>query len=144
MKNQTTPTFQFFQHGAEEAFVFTTDSYIRIDRFATGDANHADRQTMRVRLLAAIELSKRFEFNYDLHVILTESVKNIVGYKVQKKREERKLTPVDMVFLRWAIIYTDRLMEQATYWEQVQAYKAAEDQCFIDSDKVIYELQTIH
>lgn len=152
MKNQDKQTVQspledagsYFAYGDEEAMVLTLDSYIRLGKFGTGDATHADRQTYRIRLMAGIYLLDNFEYDAYADALLARALIIVTDYRTQQKRELRKLDVGAMDSLRKAMILVDELIEKSAPWDQVLAYKFGQDHCLVDSEKVEYVRVTIH
>lgn len=119
------------------------DSYVRIERFKTGEAIMADRQTLKIRLCAGAQRLEDFEHD-GADLILQQAWNAVNGYNPQVKREKRQFTEEQTSILKQAMDIVDEVLRNSTLWECVQAYKYGEDKCLIDSDKTEYVLLTIH
>lgn len=135
---------QHFAHGDEQENRLTIDTYLRVSRFATGEADHGDRQTLRIRLCAASYLLETFDYNPVAEAVLIRALEIVDGYRPQIKRDLRKVDVGSMSTLRRAFILFDEMVEQSSYWLQVQAHKHGEDICLIDAANYEYSLITVH
>lgn len=120
------------------------ETYARITRFATGDADHNDRQTMRIRLFAGAKLLEGFEYNPAAEANFIRAMEILTAYNPQRSKNLRKVDVGAMGTLRMTFILLEELMRKSSYWEQVEAIKYGENHCLIDSANYEYELVTVH
>lgn len=135
---------KFFAHGEEQEQMLTFHSYACLERFATGNADHADRQAMRIRLIAAVVLLEGFDYNPYAEAVINRAVELVTAYRPQSPRDLRKIDVGAMGTLRTAVIMVDELVKRSTYWQQVEAYKFAENGCLTGAADYFYELITVH
>lgn len=135
---------QYFLHGEEQEKLLTFHSYSSLERFANGTADHADRQAMRIRLIAAVVLLEGFEYNARAEAIIDRAVEIVTSYRPQLSRDLRKIDVGAMGTLKQAVLLVDELVERSTYWQQVEAYKFAENGCLTGAADYSYELITVH
>lgn len=124
--------------------VLAIDSYMRLERFKTGDAVMADRQTTRIRLIGAIHLLEEGFDGDGAAELLVDALMIVAKYNPQKKRELRKFTTEEVELVGLALNLADELYGQSTVWECTLAYKFGEDKTITGSDETEYVLMTIH
>jgi hypothetical protein len=119
------------------------DAYLRVTRLGTGEAMHADRQTLLIRLHAGMHRLNDFT-----HEGADEAIKLALmltaGYRPQMKKELRSFGTAKLDVIREALAVIEEMFSMSTLWEVAQAYKYAEDKCLVDSESTEYVLMTIH
>lgn len=156
MKNQTQPkkikaalaAFEdvndFFAFTDDDSNVLTAIAYLRLDSFGTGEATLADRQICRIRLVAGLGLLELFEYDSYNTALINRAIEIVYNYRTQIKRDLRKIDVGAMGTLREAMLLIDRMVTQTSLWDQVMAYKKAEDACLIGSNTLEYVQLTVH
>lgn len=133
----------YLQLSEEDFGYLTTYSYLLIDRFATGEATHAERQSTLIRLYAGMQ--RLLDFYYEGGgSLLWRTLEAVNAYRPQAKKEVRKLSPEQIELLTKATVMIDEMLSNSSVWENAQAYKYGEDKCIKDSNQTEYVLITVH
>jgi hypothetical protein len=129
--------------GDEDFDRLAIDGYLRLERMKTGDAIHADRQTLMIRLHAGIDRLKDF-YQDGGEEMLKDALIVVNGYRPQAKKDLRRINDEQAATVRDALVLVDELFSMSTLWERTLSYKYGEEKCLIGADQTEYVLMTVH
>lgn len=141
--NLTDGVIGYLSLGEEDFKALTMHSYMCLAKFQSGDAMHAERQAMLIRIYAGMQLLLDFKVEGG-GSLLYRALMVVNGYRPQGKKLDRKLNDEQADLLKQALTLIDELFSNSPLWNQTLAYKYGEDKVIVDSDKSEYVLMTVH
>ena len=132
-----------FLYTEEDSKLMSLNLYLRLSCLVRGMGTHADKTSIRIRLIAALRLLNECFVSTpsvkELEMKIVRGLDTITREVVRSDQtKEYILASEAAVYVKEALVLSDQLIAESSFEEEVMAYKHAEDELLVGADQFEY------
>ena len=132
-----------FLYTEEDSKLMSINLFLRLSCLVRGIGTHADKTSIRIRLIAGMRLLKECfvmdDTTKELEMKLVCGLDSIMRHTT-KVSEDKQYILASEAFpaVQEALVISDQLIAQSSFTQEVLAYKYAEDEVLVGADQYEY------